>query len=1645
MSITNSTFNSTSCITYLPDDTEIKQRVHLTIAYYKNKISYIDSLFTKKDLPTVYFKGKKIQALISEVFEKKIDYPFKQINDELIYSFKTDFTKYFDSKNPIISEYISVVAADLHRVPEHIVLFQKGEYKIISFTNLDRLVSPLKLQNKLNEPNYVAILNYGVCLLNNLFNSNLSLIDENEGTCCNNNQISRIIIDVEPDVKNDRDYLYKSFTEIEIPGIEGRSISNSRPINIKQNINTKINNNNNNNNKNNKEINTLKCILSNLVFTHQSYKLTCNHILITFFKHISADLMKLMNADIFIHSGGGVKYGYDLCINNDNKTFNIIINIVCMSPAINVENNTIVIGKLIHVIPFNTLEDITSGKLNDSYIIIETFEDFSTAKKIFDYINKMVASQNAEEDLKILHKKRSLQNSSLFNKLFRKTKHNHQNKLFSTYYNAIPSQNYSKVNTDNANKLYKEMSGFILTDNIATIFNFLIHISPYKSFITQNLFNLNEKITYLTNRKNKQEYDSRTIDNFDFDTSEMFDVYNGGMYEDAYKMFFCTKKLNFEIDKSLLGEKLFHFFSDQNNKHIFVGFIMNYPKESMPGFLKKFAHGGHMNSFIIDKKNKIIIRFEPKGKESPYYCNITESEFKQYIIDSLNEYKNKLQMTTEEPNHKIALPANINVGELNNNTASLIGYNNNSRNNNSRNNRDIYNMISSENGYMTGGGNNVNYSSNSNNSHNNEEIKPAKRQQPFIQKPVINAVLHDEYENEYDAMINVYTYIDTSNITNINNLTKKNNGNKNNYTIRNYEGPQQKFFDDYCQTYSLYGVLLYCMNADSIPNFDTERQKAVYTTIKLFEQITQTQEKVIHLQAFIKEKLLIFMPGLMNQAIAANKMSQTTQNFSNDNSNYDIKALGNNDSFNNVVEKINHNSKKTIPLIHYTDEIKTINTNLQKILDIIQGELRDRSTKNNRSDITKILRYYIDNLQTTPYNSTHNSQNNAKVKIQYVKKKKSLGIFSKSKIHETLEAQNYYKLLLEANFFSKIITLLNNDINYHTNNKRKQSMLLRFNKFLDKNPKYSNDMFNKATNEILTAIDTLKRMNNKTSKNINTRKINTKKINTIKNNNISNTGYIDKKSIVKIDTQEYKDEIINIIYKTCNTKNLINSNIYGIICVKLQEHIKKLEDTYKKYLKSQKIFFKNKQHIKTLEQNYYRLLLECDLIAEIIKLSKIISNPDKVLSDLFIFIENNNNYSIENFNAIKENFINRIHTHNKFNTNKFNLIDKITETEVSDILSNLTYETNIIKTLIESCKQFHSSILETNNCKKISKYISELLNLQNVNFQHHNKILAKTNKEPLNNLDTQRLYRLLLVCKLIYIIYSLDITIEDKSNRINEIITFFENKTYYDIKSYNLIKEKLLDENYKLLKQQNQNTLQKLIHVKYKPLPVVIQPQVEPQVELQVEPQAQAQPQPQPPYDLYRLPKSQTSPNFIKNSNNNILIKTQNNKTFNTNIQIIKSYIKTLQTKHQESLVLQKYKKNHSKNSTYTNKIISNYDLIINFLQSNIDNLKASKTNFITKTKKSSFFNKLKKNTANQTNSKQSYYRLLLETNLIAEIISSIKNNDSIIDLLISFKNFVEKHSNNYSFEDFNKKRTEIKQSMKKVLAIDKQSRHGNL
>ena len=60
----------------LPDDTDISTMTQENIDYYKRKIPYINTLFTKTDLPTINIEGKQNEALISEVFEYKRDNPF---------------------------------------------------------------------------------------------------------------------------------------------------------------------------------------------------------------------------------------------------------------------------------------------------------------------------------------------------------------------------------------------------------------------------------------------------------------------------------------------------------------------------------------------------------------------------------------------------------------------------------------------------------------------------------------------------------------------------------------------------------------------------------------------------------------------------------------------------------------------------------------------------------------------------------------------------------------------------------------------------------------------------------------------------------------------------------------------------------------------------------------------------------------------------------------------------------------------------------------------------------------------------------------------------------------------------------------------------------------------------------------------------------------------------------------------------------------------------------------------------------------------------------------------------------------------------------------------------------------------------------
>jgi len=98
-------------------------------------------------------------------------------------------------------------------------------------------------------------------------------------------------------------------------------------------------------------------------------------------------------------------------------------------------------------------------------------------------------------------------------------------------------------------------------------------------------------------------------------------------------------------------------FENARDRNLFIGFIKcGSITRGIKGFFakltKKFSNiGGHMNSFIIDKTNRLIIHFEPKGSGSSVYQPFNLKQFicrvagKEYIPESYTININEIEYT----------------------------------------------------------------------------------------------------------------------------------------------------------------------------------------------------------------------------------------------------------------------------------------------------------------------------------------------------------------------------------------------------------------------------------------------------------------------------------------------------------------------------------------------------------------------------------------------------------------------------------------------------------------------------------------------------------------------------------------------------------------------------------------------------------------------------------------------------------------------------------------------------------------------------------------------------------------------------------------------------------------------------------------
>lgn len=123
-------------------------------------------------------------------------------------------------------------------------------------------------------------------------------------------------------------------------------------------------------------------------------------------------------------------------------------------------------------------------------------------------------------------------------------------------------------------------------------------------------------------------------------------------YEKAYTLNKC-RTAPFEYDSEITPPKelctsLSEFM--QSDKRLFIGFITLGLNPDMPAALRSVIRtittvSGHMNSFIIDRKHRIIIHFEPKGITSflSPWCTINIPE---YLINSIDDAEMKREITT---------------------------------------------------------------------------------------------------------------------------------------------------------------------------------------------------------------------------------------------------------------------------------------------------------------------------------------------------------------------------------------------------------------------------------------------------------------------------------------------------------------------------------------------------------------------------------------------------------------------------------------------------------------------------------------------------------------------------------------------------------------------------------------------------------------------------------------------------------------------------------------------------------------------------------------------------------------------------------------------------------------------------------------
>lgn len=169
----------------------------------------------------------------------------------------------------------------------------------------------------------------------------------------------------------------------------------------------------------------------------------------------------------------------------------------------------------------------------------------------------------------------------------------------------------------------------LISPRPATVFKYMLDKLQEKKILSSNdIFN-------------------KPIEGITFDTSI-------STYERGYILNKC-REMPFTSDSETkppreLQDNLTEFM--ESRKRIFVGFIKVGLDPDMNDKVRKAIRAvaaveGHMNSFIIDKKHKQVIRFEPKGVTS-YISPWCMIDVKLYLINSLRDDRMKTEIERYE-------------------------------------------------------------------------------------------------------------------------------------------------------------------------------------------------------------------------------------------------------------------------------------------------------------------------------------------------------------------------------------------------------------------------------------------------------------------------------------------------------------------------------------------------------------------------------------------------------------------------------------------------------------------------------------------------------------------------------------------------------------------------------------------------------------------------------------------------------------------------------------------------------------------------------------------------------------------------------------------------------------------------------------